>query len=293
MPVTINGSNTPTAGGVTYGDGTTYATTAAGTSGQVLTSAGAGAPTWTAQSSLSVGSATSATTATSATSATTATNLAGGAQGSVPYQSAAGTTALLAAGTSGQVLTTQGAGANPTWSTISSSPWVLLATVNASNSSTIDLAYYFSSAYDFYVVLYDNVLGASNGSICARIMDNTGSWMTSSYAYTVAYMQPGTGITSTGSTNNSSMIISRPIGANSSYARASGLIYINGPLNTSNYKNIYWTAASDSGGNGTVNTTWGAGAYIGNSGTIWNGIQLFNDGGNITSGKFSLYGVKQ
>lgn len=47
MPVTIDGSNTPTAGGVVYGDGTEYASTAAGTSGQVLTSAGASAPTWT------------------------------------------------------------------------------------------------------------------------------------------------------------------------------------------------------------------------------------------------------
>ena len=28
MPITINGSNTPTAGGVVYGDGTTYASTA-------------------------------------------------------------------------------------------------------------------------------------------------------------------------------------------------------------------------------------------------------------------------
>lgn len=46
MAVVITGNNTPTAGGVTYGDGTTYATTSAGTSGQVLTSAGASAPTW-------------------------------------------------------------------------------------------------------------------------------------------------------------------------------------------------------------------------------------------------------
>ena len=46
MAVTITGNNTPTAGGVTYGDGTTYATTAAGTSGQVLQSNGASAPTW-------------------------------------------------------------------------------------------------------------------------------------------------------------------------------------------------------------------------------------------------------
>jgi len=42
-----NGSSTPTAGAVPYGTGTAYAFTAAGTSGQVLTSAGAGVPTWT------------------------------------------------------------------------------------------------------------------------------------------------------------------------------------------------------------------------------------------------------
>ena len=44
MAVIITGDNTPTAGGVTYGDGTTYANTAAGTSGQPLVSGGSGAP---------------------------------------------------------------------------------------------------------------------------------------------------------------------------------------------------------------------------------------------------------
>jgi hypothetical protein len=42
-----NGASTPTAGAVPYGTGTAYAFTAAGTVGQVLTSAGAGTPTWT------------------------------------------------------------------------------------------------------------------------------------------------------------------------------------------------------------------------------------------------------
>ncbi|MBI5240467.1 MAG: hypothetical protein HY926_08330, partial [Elusimicrobia bacterium] len=46
-----------------------------------------------------------------------ANNLTGGAQGSVPYQSALDTTALLPAGTAGQLLRTAGAGANPTWTT--------------------------------------------------------------------------------------------------------------------------------------------------------------------------------
>jgi hypothetical protein len=61
------------------------------------------------------GNAATATTAGSATTATTATNLAGGATGSVPYQSGAGATAMLAAGSAGQVLTL--AGGIPTWAT--------------------------------------------------------------------------------------------------------------------------------------------------------------------------------
>ena len=47
MAVIINGSNTPTAGAVAVGDGTTLAFTPAGTAGQVLTSGGAAVPTWT------------------------------------------------------------------------------------------------------------------------------------------------------------------------------------------------------------------------------------------------------
>ena len=41
-----NGTATPTAGGIAYGSGTAYAFTSAGTSGQVLTSAGSGTPIW-------------------------------------------------------------------------------------------------------------------------------------------------------------------------------------------------------------------------------------------------------
>lgn len=59
-----NGTATPTAGAIAYGTGTAYAFSSAGTSGQVLTSAGTGTPTWTSQSSLTVGTATNSTNAT-------------------------------------------------------------------------------------------------------------------------------------------------------------------------------------------------------------------------------------
>jgi len=49
LPIANGGTNstaTPTAGGASYGTGTAFAFTAAGTAGQVLTSNGASAPTW-------------------------------------------------------------------------------------------------------------------------------------------------------------------------------------------------------------------------------------------------------
>jgi hypothetical protein len=80
-----------------------------GTTNYVLT-AGASAPQYVAQSTLSVGSASTAT------SATTATNLAGGIASQIPYQTGAGATSFVANGTTGQVLTSNGTSA-PTWTT--------------------------------------------------------------------------------------------------------------------------------------------------------------------------------
>jgi len=47
MAVIINGDNTPTAGSVTYGNGSEYANTSAGSAGGVLYSAGSSAPAFT------------------------------------------------------------------------------------------------------------------------------------------------------------------------------------------------------------------------------------------------------
>jgi hypothetical protein len=77
-------------------------TLSAGTAGQVLTSnGGTSAPSFQSLAATS----------------TNATNLAGGSAGTVPYQSASGTTAMLAVGTTGQVLTSNGASA-PSWASV-------------------------------------------------------------------------------------------------------------------------------------------------------------------------------
>lgn len=96
-------------------NGTTIGgSTAAAVTGTTITAntqfTGAGTGLTGTATSLSIGG-----NAATATSATTATNIAGGAAGSVPYQSASSTTALLAAGSNGQVLTL--ASGIPSWAT--------------------------------------------------------------------------------------------------------------------------------------------------------------------------------
>ncbi len=107
-----------------------------GTAGQLLISAGTSAPVYTNTGSIGVGFVSNALTISTGLSGTVSTyngsaavtvslntatlmqsavNLPGGAGGSIPYQSAANTTALLAAGTAGFVLQTNGAGAAPSW----------------------------------------------------------------------------------------------------------------------------------------------------------------------------------
>ena len=120
-----------TTGGIAYGGATTYAFTAAGTTGDVLKSNGAGAPTWTtpastntpstlvirnASGNFSAGTITADLTGT----ASTATSLSGGTAGAVPYQSAVGATTFLAAGASGTVLTMSSGGV-PQWATAGTS----------------------------------------------------------------------------------------------------------------------------------------------------------------------------
>jgi hypothetical protein len=96
-------------------NGTTIGgTTAAAITGTTITAntqfTGAGTGLTGTATSLSIGG-----NAATATSATTATNLAGGATGSLPYQTASGTTTFLAAGTDGFVLRL--AAGVPTWGT--------------------------------------------------------------------------------------------------------------------------------------------------------------------------------
>jgi len=132
----LKSGDTPTAGSIPYGDGSTLSYSSVGTAGQVLVSGGSGSPTWSSAGTGSVtsvavsGGTTGLTTSggpvTTSGTITLAGTLAianGGTNstatptaGTIPYGTGTAL-AYSAAGTLGQVLTSGGSGA-PTWTTV-------------------------------------------------------------------------------------------------------------------------------------------------------------------------------
>jgi hypothetical protein len=95
--------------------------------------------------------------------ATSATNISGGSGGTIPYQSGANTTAMLANGSAGQVLTSAGGTGAPVWATPNTNFWSL-----SGNSGT--------SAASNYIGTSDNVdlVFKANNIERARIESATG-----------------------------------------------------------------------------------------------------------------------
>jgi hypothetical protein len=101
-------SLTAAAGAIAYSTSGGLALNSAGTSGQLLQSAGSGTPIWVNASSLTTGTA---------TNATNAANITGGSAGYLVYQTDTNTTGFIAPGTSGYILKSTGASTAPSWVT--------------------------------------------------------------------------------------------------------------------------------------------------------------------------------
>ena len=181
----------------------TTAMLAAGTAGYLLQTNNTGsAPTWVQATDTSVintivkrngsGNFTAATiTATSfagalngnantATTATTATNIAGGGNYSFPYQSAAGTTAMLAAGTAGYLLQTNNTGSLPTW-------------VQATDTSVINTIVKRNGSGNFTAatITATSFAGALNGNANTATTATTATNIAGGAAYSVPYQTSG------------------------------------------------------------------------------------------------------
>jgi len=158
-------------------------------------------PTDGATATLTLPSATG-TLLTSTGTIATATNLAGGSNGTIPYQSASGTTQMLASGTSGYVLQSNGVGA-PTW-VAPSGDIVLIKTASfsgvANTGTTFDGV--FTSTYKSYKVVVRQLLGTVSNTypvLNLRVGGVTNTLSNYAYYYTAVV---GTGTSSVVAANS-------------------------------------------------------------------------------------------
>ncbi len=214
----------------------------------------------------------------------TATNIAGGSNGTIPYQSAADTTAMLAVGTAGQVLQTNGAGA-PTWVTPAGGAMVLLSTVTASAASTVDIETTFDSTYDNYIIMGEASVSVDGGAFRVRYKLG-GSYVTSAYQHHSNMSKSGsTAYVGYQAVNDSYMEISDSIG-NASDESIQFSINITSPTNTSKRKLCYWDSAAIWTG-GQVKTGRGVGTNTGTGALT--GVRFYSQG--TLTGTFRLYGI--
>jgi hypothetical protein len=120
-------------------------------------------------------------------SATTATNLAGGSNGTIPYQSASGTTQMLAAGTSGQVLTSAGSSSAPTWTTPSAGAMVLISTISLTGQTSV--SWTGINSYTKWLLIVNDANNATSTDVAAIQIGYgaTPTYVTSGYAYQRIY----------------------------------------------------------------------------------------------------------
>jgi len=193
----------------------------------------------------------------------------------------AGGTGLAVAGTSGNVLTSNGT----IWS--SSSPalgnWVKLQTLTASTSATLTFtSTYITSTYSSYVVIMNAIVSdGTSGAFGMTVSTNNGSsYLSTGYVGSAMYLVYNTAVgafTAVTSTSDFNILVGSDTGENNGTLWLYNLATTKSPSILGDFwaKSLYWQKAIG------YNTTT----------TAINNIKFAFDAGNIASGNLTLYGI--
>jgi len=222
-------------------------------------------------------------------------------QGDIVYRDASGL-ARLGAGTSGQVLQTNGTGANPSWGTVSSD-WVKISDGSFSASDLIFDNLDFTT-YNSYKLFLSKVYATQNGSyfVLRYRYDNSGTQDTevgSQYRFSLYGQFTGAGsgngneASGSGQTDRIRCNWELTPAANSGAVKAQDFeFHLNRWNNTTTNKNIgikvYGTYD-----NGSEYTYFLDGMGLSrNSGRAYNGLRFFLNNSNEFACDYALYGIK-
>src|SRR5262249_8516875 len=109
-------------------------------------------------------------------------DLIGSTRGSVLFRGATGWS-ILPPGNSGLVLTSNGAGADPTYQAGGSGAMALLNTLSASNSSTLADTTSLASTYSSYLIIFQNLVPVANATELQLQLHSGGTFQVTNYNF--------------------------------------------------------------------------------------------------------------
>jgi hypothetical protein len=192
-------------------------------------------------------------------------------------------------GTSGQVFTSGGSGAAPSWATpAAGGSLIFLSSVTASSSATVSLETTFNSTYDQYLITVSALLPATNNVSFQAQFKQGGSYITAGYRFHTSYLR------NTDSAYNAVVGTGAAeirLAPNMSSSFVSNYQFIVANPTVADMPRIYGDGTSFFATNGVIARNLTFGYQADTSGAI-QGVRFKMDSGNIASGVFRLYGIK-
>lgn len=205
-------------------------------------------------------------------------------QGEILYRNASEWVAL-GVGTAGQVLNTNGAGANPTWEDAAGGSIEKLAALTANGTSaSLDFTSVIDSTkYSGYFMTVSNLTCSASEILRMRVStDNGSTWITTS-SYRSRYISPFNFTTSSAASTVTALATSSALSQSATTAGRHGLIELGDLSQAGSPINSRLCTANLSAGE--VNSYSPAGNV--------NAIQVLVLSGNLNAGTVTLYGIKK
>ena len=220
------------------------------------------------------------------------------ARGDIIRGNSSGIQERLAVGAANTFL--QSDGTDAAWTAIdgANSAWNLIATVTASMSTTVDFLSGITSAHDVYMITISGLDPESDSNLLVRLSDDGSTFE----ADATDYQYVATGIAEQGASadvavqaigddggNTFIQLNAVTLGLTEAGEGVSGIIYMYHPASTALHTRLTWTIG---GANASLQEITSSGSGRIASTAANNGIRFLMSTGEITSGEFALYGLR-
>ena len=217
-------------------------------------------------------------------------DLAAGTDGELITWAADASPATVAVGTATHVLTSNGAGAAPTFQAAGGGAWTFIAAAAASSSATLDFDNNLDGTYDQYVLILSSLIPATNG-VNMYLKVGTGSTPTyqgANYDYAFINFNTTSAVATIQQTSQAQIALTYLTMSNTHLFNA--VITIDDPVDATDPSPIGFQCHYYND-NPRISTNFGTGIYT--PATAVTSLQILTSSGNIASGTARLYGVNK